>query len=160
MGFDTGMKALHPFDPTWKLPVYVANFVLMDYGTGAIFGCPAHDQRDLDFVNKYGLGVTPVVCPPGQDASTFVITDTAYDGDGRMINSRFLDGMTIEAAKEEVARWHFAAALLGLPDPGHPLRALRHRAGARKRSTGHAAGRRRFRSSGQSARAPSDLEKR
>ena len=76
----------------------------MDYGTGAIFGCPAHDQRDLDFVNKYGLGNTPVVCPPGQDPKTFVITDTAYDGDGRMINSRFLDGMTIEEAKEEVAQ--------------------------------------------------------
>ena len=76
----------------------------MEYGTGAIFGCPAHDQRDLDFVNKYGLGNTPVVCPEGQDPKTFVITDTAYDGDGRMINSRFLDGMTIEQAKEEVAK--------------------------------------------------------
>ena len=104
MGFDTGIKAIHPFDPTWKLPVYVANFILMDYGTGAIFGCPAHDQRDLDFVNKYGLGNTPVVCPPGQDPKTFVITTTAYDGDGSMINSRFLDGMTIEQAKEEVAK--------------------------------------------------------
>ena len=103
-GFDTGMKALHPFDPSWKLPVYVTNFVVMDYGTGAIFGCPAHDQRDLDFVNKYGLGATPVVCPEGQDPATFVITDTAYDGDGRMINSRFLDGMTTEQAKAEVAR--------------------------------------------------------
>jgi len=104
LGFDTGIKAVHPFDTNWKLPVYVANFIVMDYGTGAIFGCPAHDQRDLDFVNKYGLGVTPVVCPPGQDPKTFVITDTAYDGDGRMINSRFLDGMTIAEAKEEVAR--------------------------------------------------------
>src|SRR3984893_11265967 len=104
MGFDTGMKALHPFDPDWKLPVYVANFILMEYGTGAIFGCPAYDQRDLDFVNKYGLGNTPVVCPPDVDPKTFVITDTAYDGDGRMINSRFLDGMTIEQAKEEVAK--------------------------------------------------------
>jgi len=103
-GFDTGIKALHPFDPDWKLSVYVANFILMDYGTGAIFGCPAHDQRDLDFANKYGLGNTPVVCPPGQDPKTFVITDTAYDGDGFMINSRFLDGMEIEPAKEEVAR--------------------------------------------------------
>jgi len=103
-GFDTGMKALHPFDPNWKLPVYVANFVVMEYGTGAIFGCPAHDQRDLDFVNKYGLGNTPVVCPPGQDAQIFVITDTAYEGDGRMINSRFLDGLSVEEAKEEVAR--------------------------------------------------------
>ena len=104
LGFDTGIKAIHPFDPAWKLPVYVANFILMDYGTGAIFGCPAHDQRDLDFVNKYGLGNTPVVCPPEVDPKTFIITDTAYDGDGRMINSRFLDGMTIADAKEEVAR--------------------------------------------------------
>jgi leucyl-tRNA synthetase len=104
LGFDTGIKALHPFDKSWTLPVYVANFILMDYGTGAIFGCPAHDQRDLDFVNKYGLGNVPVVCPPGQDPKTFVITDKAYDGDGRMINSRFLDGMTIVQAKEEVAR--------------------------------------------------------
>ena len=104
MGFDTGIKAAHPFDPSWKLPVYVANFILMDYGTGAIFGCPAHDQRDLEFANKYGLGNTPVVCPPGQDPATFVITDVPYLEDGRMINSRFLDGMSIEEAKEEVAK--------------------------------------------------------
>ncbi len=104
IGFDTGIRAQHSFDANWQLPVYVANFVLMDYGTGAIFGCPAHDQRDLDFVNKYGLGNTPVVCPEGQDPKTFVITDIAYDGDGRMINSRFLDGMTIAQAKEEVAK--------------------------------------------------------
>ena len=103
-GFDTGIRAVHPFDPSWKLPVYVANFVLMEYGTGAIFGCPAHDQRDLDFVNKYALGNIPVVCPEGQDPETFVVTDVAYDGDGRMINSRFLDGMTIDQAKEEVAK--------------------------------------------------------
>ncbi|MEH2524435.1 MULTISPECIES: leucine--tRNA ligase [unclassified Bradyrhizobium] len=103
-GFDTGIKAVHPFDPNWKLPVYVANFVLMEYGTGAIFGCPAHDQRDLDFVNKYALGNIPVVCPEGQDPKSFVITDTAYDGEGRMINSRFLDDMTIEQAKEEIAK--------------------------------------------------------
>src|ERR1700726_1874601 len=103
-GYDTGLKVLHPFDPDWRLPVYVTNFVLMDYGSGAIFGCPAHDQRDLDFVRAYGLGNTPVVCPPGQDPKAFVITDIAYDGDGRMINSRFLDGMAIAEAKEEVAR--------------------------------------------------------
>ncbi len=103
-GYDTGVRVVHPFDPAWTLPVYVANFILMDYGTGAIFGCPAHDQRDLDFVNAYGLGNTPVVCPPGQDPATFVIADVAYDGEGTLINSRFLDGMTIEAAKEEVAR--------------------------------------------------------
>jgi leucyl-tRNA synthetase len=104
LGFDTGIKAVHPFDPGWKLPVYVANFILMEYGTGAIFGCPAHDDRDLEFANKYKLGNTPVVCPPGQDPKTFVITDTPYLEDGTMINSRFLDGMTIAQAKEEVAK--------------------------------------------------------
>src|SRR5256714_1497583 len=114
-GFDTGMKAIHPFDPDWKLPVYVANFILMEYGTGAIFGCPAHDQRDLDFVNKYGLGNTPVVCPPDVDPKSFVITDVAYDGDGRMINSRFLDGMTIVEAKEEGARRLETASLGNMP---------------------------------------------
>jgi leucyl-tRNA synthetase len=103
-GYDTGLRVIHPFDPSWRLPVYVANFILMDYGTGAIFGCPAHDQRDLDFVNAYGLGATPVVCPPGVDPGSFTIDKEAYDGDGVMINSRFLNGMTIEAAKQEVAR--------------------------------------------------------
>ncbi|WOH50927.1 leucine--tRNA ligase [Bradyrhizobium sp. sBnM-33] len=115
-GFDTGIKAVHPFDPNWKLPIYVANFVLMEYGTGAIFGCPAHDQRDLDFVNKYNLGNTPVVCPEGQDPKSFVITDTAYDGDGRMINSRFLDGMTTDEAKEEVAK-RLEKEMRPLPNP-------------------------------------------
>ena len=104
LGFDTGIRARHPFDAAWQLPVYVANFIVMEYGTGAIFGCPAHDQRDLDFVNKYALGNVPVVCPPDVDPKNFVITDTAYDGDGVMINSRFLDGMTSAQAKEEVAR--------------------------------------------------------
>lgn len=103
-GYDTGLKARHPFDPDWRLPVYVANFVLMEYGTGAIFGCPAHDQRDLEFANKYGLGNTPVVCPPGQDKAALRIEADAYEGEGLLINSRFLDGMTSEAAKEEVAR--------------------------------------------------------
>ena len=104
LGFDTGIRAIHPFDPAWKLPVYVANFILMDYGTGAIFGTPAHDQRDLDFANRHDLGNRVVVCPLGQEPATFVITDTAYEGDGRMINSRFLDAMTVAQAKEEVAR--------------------------------------------------------
>ena len=103
-GFDTGIRAIHPLDPTWTLPVYVANFILMDYGTGAIFGCPAHDQRDLDFVNAYGLGVTPVVCPSDVEKSTFSITSEAYDGEGVLINSRFLDGMSIPEAKEEVSK--------------------------------------------------------
>jgi leucyl-tRNA synthetase len=103
-GFDTGIRVIHPFLPEVRLPVYVANFVLMEYGTGAIFGCPAHDQRDLDFVNTYGLPVRPVVCPPGQDPATFVITTTAYEGDGVLINSAFLDGLTVAQAAEEVAR--------------------------------------------------------
>ncbi|QRE75279.1 leucine--tRNA ligase [Methylobacterium aquaticum] len=103
LGFDTGLRVRHPLDSSWTLPVYVANFVLMEYGTGAVFGCPAHDQRDLDFANKYGLGNTPVVCPPDQDPAAFVVTDTAYDGDGRMINSRFLDGMSTDEAFKTVA---------------------------------------------------------
>ncbi len=103
-GYDTGLRVLHPFDADWLLPVYVANFVLMEYGTGAIFGCPAHDQRDLDFVNAYGLGATPVVSPPGADPATFTVDKIAYDGNGVMINSRFLNRMTVEEAKEEVAR--------------------------------------------------------
>ncbi len=114
-GYDTGLRVLHPFDSDWRLPVYVANFILMDYGTGAIFGCPAHDQRDLDFVNVYGLGATPVVCPPGVDPATFTVDKVAYDGDGVLINSRFLDGMTIEAATEEVARRLEAVTIGGSP---------------------------------------------
>ena len=103
-GFDSGVRAMHPFDPKWELPVYVANFILMEYGTGAIFGCPAHDQRDLDFARTYKLPVTPVVVPEGTDPKTFKIADEAYDGEGLLANSRFLDGMTIAAAQEEVAK--------------------------------------------------------
>ncbi|MBS0412575.1 MAG: leucine--tRNA ligase, partial [Proteobacteria bacterium] len=99
LGFDTGLTVTHPFDPDWKLPVWVANFILMDYGTGAIFGCPAHDQRDLDFVRKYGLPVKPVVLPPGEDPASFSVGDEAYVGPGRIFNSGFLDGLEIEAAK-------------------------------------------------------------
>jgi leucyl-tRNA synthetase len=111
MGYDTGLKVRHPFDPALEIPVYVANFVLMDYGTGAIFGCPAHDQRDYDFASKYGLPIVPVVAPQGADAEA-LIADGAYDGDGVMINSRFLDGMTTDAAFEEVAG-RLEAATLG-----------------------------------------------
>ena len=103
MGYDTGMRAVHPFDPNWELPVYVANFVLMGYGTGAILGCPAHDQRDLEFARKYRLPVTPVVVPEGVDAKDFSVGDEAYTGPGRLANSRFLDGMEVEAAKSDVA---------------------------------------------------------
>ncbi|WP_420402925.1 leucine--tRNA ligase [Nisaea sp.] len=102
-GFDTGLKAVHPFDDGWELPVYVANFVLMDYGTGAIFGCPAHDQRDLDFARKYDLSVTPVVLPPDADPETFEVGTEAYVGPGRIYNSDFLDGLAVEEAKTAVA---------------------------------------------------------
>ena len=100
-GYDTGLKARHPFDKDRLLPVYVANFVLMDYGTGAVFGCPAHDQRDMDFARKYKLTVTPVVTP--KDAGPNFIAelaeaDTAYTGDGLLVNSGFLDGLDVAAA--------------------------------------------------------------
>ena len=102
-GMDTGIRVRHPLDPAWELPVYIANFVLMDYGTGAIFGCPSGDQRDLDFARKYDLPVVPVVAPRDADAASFKIDDIAYDGEGVMINSRFLDGMMTEDAFEAVA---------------------------------------------------------
>jgi leucyl-tRNA synthetase len=98
-GYDTGLSVGHPFDPDWKLPVWIANFILMDYGTGAIFGCPAHDQRDLDFARKYGLPVQPVVLPPGADPAAFAVDREAYVGPGRIYNSDFMDGMEVEAAK-------------------------------------------------------------
>ncbi len=102
-GYDTGIRAVHPFDESWELPVYVANFILMDYGTGAIFGCPSGDQRDMDFARRYNLQVVPVILPPGQTAETFELTDKAYVDDGTMINSRFLDGLSTTAAFEEAA---------------------------------------------------------
>ena len=104
LGYDTGLRATHPFEPDWQLPVYVANFVLMAYGTGAIFGCPAHDQRDLEFARKYALPVLPVVVPEGIDPDSFEIGDEAYVGPGKLANSRFLDGLDVESAKREVAR--------------------------------------------------------
>jgi leucyl-tRNA synthetase len=102
-GLKTAVNVVHPLDPDWTVPVYIANFVLMDYGTGAIFGCPSGDQRDLDFARKYNLPVTPVVMPADADAASFVITDTAYVGDGVMINSRDLDGMTPDQAFDAIA---------------------------------------------------------
>ena len=114
-GIDTGIRVRHPLDPSWELPVYVANFVLMDYGTGAIFGCPSGDQRDLDFARKYDLPVVPVVMPADGDAATFTVGDEAYDGDGVMINSRFLDGLTTEAAFQEVANRLTAQTLGNAP---------------------------------------------
>jgi leucyl-tRNA synthetase len=99
IGFDTGLKVAHPFDPNWTLPVWIANFILLDYGTGAIFACPAHDQRDLEFARKYGLPVKPVVLPPGADPAAFQVGDEAYTGPGTIFNSGFLNGLEVEPAK-------------------------------------------------------------
>ena len=98
LGFDTGLRVSHPVEKDKTLPLYIANFVLMEYGTGAIFGCPAHDQRDLDFARKYNLPVIPVVMPKGEDAATFAIENEAYVGDGELIHSDFLNGMQPDQA--------------------------------------------------------------
>ena len=99
-GIDLGIKVRHPFDDTWEIPVWSANFVLSGYGTGAIFGSPAGDQRDLDFARKYDLPVNPVVLPPNADAATHTIEDEAFTGHGTIYNSRFLDGLETPAAIE------------------------------------------------------------
>ena len=101
IGFDTGLKVTHPFTGA-EVPVWIANFILSDYGTGAIFACPAHDQRDLDFARKYGLPVFPVVQP--DDGESADIANEAYTGPGRIVHSDFLDGLDIETAKAEAIR--------------------------------------------------------
>ena len=100
-GFDTGLTVNHPLDPDWQLPVYVANFVLMDYGTGAVFGVPAHDQRDLDFARKYDLPVKRVVSD-GEATDALFTGDEAYSGPGKIVNSAFLDGMTSAEAQQNI----------------------------------------------------------
>lgn len=102
LGIDTGYRVTNPLDPSMELPIYVANFVLMEYGTGAVFGCPAHDQRDLDFARKYDLPVRPVVLPPKEDASTFSVGTEAYVGPGAIYNSGALDGLDVDTAKSNV----------------------------------------------------------
>ncbi len=108
VGIDLGIRVKHPFDPSWELPVWAANFVLSTYGTGAIFGSPAGDQRDLDFANKYKLPFKPVVLPPGADAATYKVEKEAFTDDGVIYNSRFLDGLptkdAITRAIEELVR--------------------------------------------------------
>ncbi|MBW0143947.1 leucine--tRNA ligase [Sphingomicrobium clamense] len=100
-GYDTGLKAVHPLDPDWQLPVYIANFVLMDYGTGAVFGVPGHDQRDYEFASKYNLPIQRVVAS-STDAAGDPILDAADTDPGVAVNSRFLDGMDTEAAKAAI----------------------------------------------------------
>jgi len=102
-GYATGLSVRHPFRDGVAVPLFVANFVLMEYGTGAIFGCPAHDQRDLEFARKYGLPVPPVVIPRDADPKRFAIGDTAFTEDGVLANSDFLDGLSVQDAKRAVA---------------------------------------------------------
>jgi len=120
-GYNTGLKVKHPIIPDLEIPVFIANFVLMEYGSGAIFGCPAHDQRDLDFARKYNLPVLPVVLPPGENAETFSIANEAYTGPGKIYNSDFLDGMDIETAKASVAK-HLEAQGSGFSSTVYRLR--------------------------------------
>ena len=98
LGFDTKLKAQHPFIKDKEIPIYFANFVLMDYGLGAIFGCPAHDQRDLDFANKYKIEVIKVV----EDGKKIQINKTAFTGDGKIINSDILNGLSTTDAKNKI----------------------------------------------------------
>jgi leucyl-tRNA synthetase len=101
LGYDTGLTATHPLDNTIKLPVYIANFVLMEYGTGAVFGVPAHDQRDFEFATKYDLPIRRVVSDGDDTVPAYTGTE-AYTGPGTIVNSHFLDGMDIEEAKRAV----------------------------------------------------------
>ena len=104
LGFKSKYQVIHPFIKGKTLPVFFANFVLMDYGSGAIFGCPAHDQRDLDFANKYKLGVTPVILPKDKDPEKYKIINEAYTGDGKIINSDFLNNLSVNEAKSKIIK--------------------------------------------------------
>ena len=101
-GYNTKLFAIHPFIKNKKIPIFVANFVLMDYGTGAIFGCPAHDQRDLDFARKYNLDITEVVAEKKDEPKNFKTINEAYTSDGTMINSDFLNNLDVETAKIKI----------------------------------------------------------
>ena len=102
-GFLTGYKIKHPFKSGVLFDVYIANFVLSEYGTGAIFGCPAHDQRDYEFAQKYNIPVIPVVCPEGESVESLKLKKEAYTGEGEIINSDFLNGLSVSDAKERAS---------------------------------------------------------
>ena len=104
IGYDTNLFASHPFIKGKKIPIYVANFILMDYGTGAIFGCPAHDQRDLDFAKKYNLQITEVVSDNPNKPKNFSVLSEAFVDNGTLINSDFLNGLTVEQAKAKIIK--------------------------------------------------------
>ena len=180
-GMALPLEVKHPFIEGKTLPVYIANFILMQYGTGAIFGCPAHDQRDLDFVRKYGLDVIPVVLPPNADPATFTIDDEPYVGPGTLFNSDFLNGMSVEDALaaaiakiEEMGQGEATTnyrlrdwgglppTLLGMPDPGDPLRELRGCSCAGRGPSRHLTegGGGRIQNTGQSARTRRRLAER
>ena len=176
-GYDTGLRVRHPFMKDATFPVWIANFVLMEYGTGAIFGCPATTSATWISPANTGWTWCRSCCRPGEDPATFTIGDEAYVGPGTIFNSGFLNGLDVEAGeargdrragapRRRPGRGELAAArlgrepaaLLGLPDPGHPLRRLRRRAGAGRPVAGAAARRCDVRPAGQSAGSPSDLE--
>ena len=175
LGFDTGLKVVHPLDPAWRLPVYIANFVLMDYGTGAIFGVPAHDQRDFEFAGKYGLPIQRVVAASAEEAGK-PIEGEAEAGEGVLVNSRFLDGLDVERAKAaviaraEAEGWGEGTTAWRLRDWGvsrqrywgTPIPIIHCAAcGAvpvPKASSGRAARGHRLRDAGQPARPASELE--
>ena len=178
-GYDTGLRVRHPFLKDATFPVWIANFVLMEYGTGAIFGCPGHDQRDLDFARKYGLDVVPVVLPPGEDPATFHhrqrgLCRSRHDHQLRLHERTGRRGREARGdrragtARRGARRGELAAArlgcepaaLLGLPDPGDPLRRLWRGAGAGRSVAGETARRCDVRPAGQSAGSPSELEAR
>ncbi len=104
IGFNTGYHAINPLHPDTKIPILIANYVLMDYGTGAVMGVPAHDQRDFEFAKKYDLSIPPVILPENEDAAYFENQTEAYSGDGKLFNSHFIDGMSVEDAKKAVAK--------------------------------------------------------
>ncbi len=104
IGFKTDYVAEHPFIKGKTIPIFFSNFVLMGYGTGAIFGCPAHDQRDLEFANKYDLEVIPVILPPNENEKTFKIKKEAYVGEGKIYNSEFLNNLSVEEGKKTIIK--------------------------------------------------------